>query len=134
MFLGIFLRSMCASQTNWTFMDTLTQIGMGYVFLFLLAYLRTQLVLWLALGLILIGYWFAFAAYELPPTDFDYAAVNVKWGEPGRFEGFMGHWNSNANCASDFDVRFLNEFPRKTPFLLNAVGIRRSTSFRRSPR
>jgi len=122
MFLGIFLRSMGATQTNWTFMDTLTQIGMGYVFLFLLAYLRTQLVLWLALGLILIGYWFAFAYYPLPPADFDYAAVNVKSGEPGRFDGFMAHWDKNANFASDFDIRFLNELPRRTPFTHERSG------------
>ncbi len=32
-FLGIFLRSMHARQTNFTFEDTLTQIGLGYTFL-----------------------------------------------------------------------------------------------------
>jgi heparan-alpha-glucosaminide N-acetyltransferase len=122
MFLGIFLRSMGRPQTNWTFMDTLTQIGMGYVILFLLAYLRTQLVLWLSLGLILIGYWFAFASYPLPSSDFDYAAVNVKPGEPGRFDGFMAHWDKNANLAADFDRRFLNEFPRKTEFRYERSG------------
>jgi predicted acyltransferase len=122
MFLGIFLRSMNAPQTNWTFMDTLTQIGMGYVILFLLAYLRTQLVLWLMLGLILIGYWFAFATHPLPPHDFDYSAVNVHSAEPGRFEGFMAHWNKNANFASDFDRWFLNQFDRKTPFTHERSG------------
>ena len=35
-FLGIFLRSVGEPQTNFTFEDTLTQIGLGYVFLFLL--------------------------------------------------------------------------------------------------
>ena len=34
--LGIFLRSTHSSQTNFTFEDTLTQIGLGYPFLFLL--------------------------------------------------------------------------------------------------
>ena len=34
--LGIFLRSMGRPQTNCTFEDTLSQIGLGYVFLFLL--------------------------------------------------------------------------------------------------
>src|SRR5437773_11803353 len=32
--LGVFQRSVGKSQTNWTFEDTLSQIGMGYVFLF----------------------------------------------------------------------------------------------------
>jgi len=36
--LGIFLRSMYSSQTYFTFEDTLTQIGLGYPFLFLLGF------------------------------------------------------------------------------------------------
>ena len=74
-----------------------------------------------ALGLILIGYWFAFAAYPLPPDDFDFGAVNVK-SHTGRFPGFMAHWDKNANFASDFDIRFLNELPRKTPFTHERSG------------
>src|SRR6478735_12711583 len=44
-FLGIFLRSLERQHTYWTFEDTLTQIGMGYTFLFLLAFtsLRVQI-------------------------------------------------------------------------------------------
>lgn len=37
-FLGIFLRSMHARQTYFTFEDTLTQIGLGYTFLVLLSF------------------------------------------------------------------------------------------------
>ena len=40
--LGIFLRSLSSSQTNFTFEDTLTQIGLGYTFLFLLAFRPTR--------------------------------------------------------------------------------------------
>ena len=36
--LGVFLRSVNRPQTNWTFEDTLTQIGLGYGFLFLLGF------------------------------------------------------------------------------------------------
>ncbi|MBM3289049.1 MAG: DUF5009 domain-containing protein, partial [Candidatus Hydrogenedentes bacterium] len=36
--LGVFLRSTGAPQTRWTFEDTLSQIGMGYGFLFLLGF------------------------------------------------------------------------------------------------
>src|SRR5438270_5663286 len=44
--LGIFLRSMYARQTYFTFEDTLTQIGLGYTFLFLLGFQsrRVQIV------------------------------------------------------------------------------------------
>ena len=40
--LGIFLRSIHSSQTYFTFEDTLTQIGLGYTFAFLLAYCRPK--------------------------------------------------------------------------------------------
>ena len=55
MFLGIFLRSTFRPITNWTFMDTLTQIGMGYIFLFLIAYSRSQIVMWLTFVVIVVG-------------------------------------------------------------------------------
>lgn len=59
-FLGIFLRSVNRPITYFTFEDTLTQIGLGYVFLFLLGWQSVR-VQWLALGVILVGYWLAFA-------------------------------------------------------------------------
>src|SRR5882672_3410224 len=36
--LGVFLRSVGRGQTNWTFEDTLSQIGFGYPILFLLGF------------------------------------------------------------------------------------------------
>ena len=49
--LGVFLRSVGQPQTNFTFEDTLSQIGLGYGFLFLLGFrpMRDQ---WMALGII----------------------------------------------------------------------------------
>ena len=52
-------------QTNFTFEDTLTQIGMGYTFCFLLAFLPPKWQ-WIALGAILLGYWLAWALYPAP--------------------------------------------------------------------
>ena len=43
-------------MTNFTFEDTLTQIGLGYFPLFLLGLARPR-VRWIALGVILVGYW-----------------------------------------------------------------------------
>src|SRR5450755_1013740 len=40
--LGVFLRSMTRTQTNFTFEDTLSQIGLGYFFLFLLGLTRPR--------------------------------------------------------------------------------------------
>jgi predicted acyltransferase len=77
--LGIFLRSMGQNQTNFTFVDTLTQIGFGYVPLFLLGLTRTRWH-WVALIVILIGYWGAFVAYPLPSDDFILDSFHTHFG------------------------------------------------------
>jgi predicted acyltransferase len=120
--LGIFLRSQHASQTYFTFEDTLTQIGLGYPFAFLLAYAppRGQ---WAALGLVLVGYWAAFALYDLPDAGFKYPAVGVPADWPHhQTTGFAAHWAKNSNLAWAFDTWFLNLFPREKPFLFNGGG------------
>lgn len=119
--LGIFLRSMHANQTYFTFEDTLTQIGLGYTFLVLLAFCtpRTQLV---TLGVILFGYWLLFVLYPLPGSDFDYRAVGVPLDWPYNMDGFAAHWNKNTNAAWAFDTWFLNLFPREKVFLYNGGG------------
>src|ERR1041385_5823518 len=60
--LGIFLRSIGRGQTYYTFEDTLTQIGLGYTFLFLIG-LGPARVQWGAFVLMVVGYWAAFALY-----------------------------------------------------------------------
>jgi heparan-alpha-glucosaminide N-acetyltransferase len=105
--LGIFLRSMDHPQTYFTFEDTLTQIGLGYCFLFLLAF-RPPKWQWMALGSILFAYWLAWALY---PT-----------AQPGAFTGLLAHWNKGDNFGNRFDVWFLNLFPRVQPFLHNDGG------------
>ncbi len=121
--LGIFLRSTHASQTNFTFEDTLTQIGLGYTALWLLAWcgIRTQVA---ALVVLLAGYWSWFAFSALPPAGFDPASVGVpaEWMKEHGLTGFAAHWNKNANPAHGFDVWFLNLFPRAKPFLYNGGG------------
>jgi len=119
--LGIFLRSLGRPGLNFTFEDTLTQIGLGYGFLFLLA-LRPMREQWLALGAILAGYWAAFALYPLPAPGFDLAAVGVPNDWPHLLTGFAAHWNKNTNLAWAFDQWFLNLFPRERPFVFNGGG------------
>jgi predicted acyltransferase len=117
-FLGIFLRSLHSLETYFTFEDTLTQIGLGYVFLFLLGFarVRTQVV---TLVLILICFWAAFALYPAPGPQFDYARVGVS---AHNYIGFLSHWNKNSNLSWAFDVWFLNLFPREHPFIFNEGG------------
>ena len=119
--LGVFLRSIDRGQTHWTFEDTLSQIGLGYPFLFLLGLrsFRTHLI---ALGVILGGYWLAWALYPLPGAGFDYAAVGAKADWPHHAEGFAAHWNKHLNVGAAFDRWFLNIFPRPEPFVRHVGG------------
>jgi heparan-alpha-glucosaminide N-acetyltransferase len=118
--LGIFLRSIGRKMTNYTFEDTLTQIGLGYFPLFLIG-LAGPRVRWAALGTILVGYWLAFAAYS-PGEGFDYRAVGVPPDWPHLANGFASHWNKNGNLAWAFDRWFLNLFPRERAFTHNGGG------------
>jgi len=112
-FLGVFLRSLNQPQTFWTFKDTLSQIGLGYGFLYLLA-LRPVRVQWAALAVILAGYWLVFALYPLPGPAFDWSHAGTS---PAKLlPGFAGHWSLNTNPAWAFDVWFLNLFPQAQPF------------------
>lgn len=119
--LGIFLRSQHSPQTNFTFEDTLTQIGLGYVFLFMLGF-KSERWHWGALSAILFGYWLAWALYPAPGPNFDWQAVGVPLNWSHNFTGFASHWNKNSNLGQAFDVWFLNVLPRAKPFLFNGGG------------
>ncbi|MEN0053519.1 MAG: hypothetical protein AAGC65_07610 [Mucilaginibacter sp.] len=119
--LGFFLRSLGADQTNYTFEDTLTQIGMGYTLLVILG-LYSPKVQFSALIIILVGYWLAFALYPLPAAGFDYTATGVPPNWEHNLHGFAAHWNKNTNLAWATDRWFLNLFPRAQPFLFNDGG------------
>jgi predicted acyltransferase len=120
--LGILLRCIHRPPIYVTLEDTLTQIGLGYTFAFLLAFVRPRWQ-WTTLAVILFGYWLAWALYPLPPSGFDYAAVGVplSW-HSHLLHGFAAHWNKNANLGQAFDLWFLNLFPRTSPFLYNGGG------------
>lgn len=121
--LGIFLRSMHSTQTYFTFEDTLTQIGLGYPFLFLLGF-RSPRWQWAALGVVLTGYWLAWALYPVPGPNFDWQTVGVSldWHQHYNYTGFAAHWNKNANLGNAFDQWFLNLLPRENPFVYNGGG------------
>ncbi len=94
--LGIFLRSTNSPQTNFTFEDTLTQIGLGYFFLVLASRLSPR-ALWIFIAALLLAYWAAWAQHP-------------------------GQWTKPENLGSAFDRWFLNLFPRPQPFLENRGG------------
>lgn len=119
--LGVFLRSTGSDHTHWTFEDTLSQIGLGYGFLYLLA-LRSRRVQWGALAAILVGYWIAFAVYPLPGPGFDWASAGADPNWKHNLAGFAAHWNRNTNLAWAFDRWFLNLFPPDGWFKYNGGG------------
>jgi len=121
--LGIFLRSTYGSMTNFTFTDTLGQIGLGYTFAFLLTFVRPRWQ-WTAFAGILFGYWLAWALYPAPGPNFNYPAMGVPadWSNHFNFTGFASHWNKNSNLGQVFDLWFLNLFPRPSRYLFSRGG------------
>jgi predicted acyltransferase len=120
--LGVFLSSNWSKQTNWTFVNVLSQIGLGYVFLFLLLG-RGKAVQFAALTVILVGYTVYFYLHPAPGPDFPWADVGVK-GDWEHMTGWFAYWDKNSNAAAAFDVQFLNLFPRPAgkPFVFNDGG------------
>ncbi len=126
--LGVFLRSMDHSMTYFTFEDTLSQIGFGYPFLFVLGFYSSKVKslkwVWASLVLILFAYWLAWALYPAAPPNFDWQSVGVSpaWNAQHNFTGFAAHWNKNYNFGNHFDQWFLNLFPREHTFIYNEGG------------
>jgi heparan-alpha-glucosaminide N-acetyltransferase len=122
--LGMALVAVHPRQWSWWFDDTLTQIGLAYPFVFLVARRRRR-NWWIGLALILIGYWLVFALYPLPPAGFDYAEVHVssEWLGAHALKGFEAHWQKNSNAAWAFDHWLLNQFPRAAVYTGEETGL-----------
>src|SRR5262249_38458018 len=99
--LSLFLQSTWSKRTDWTFPNVLAQIGLGYVFVFLVAFAKPSVQWMIAFG-ILAAYWLAFAVYPLPPAGFDWNSVGVPpdWKH---LTGFAAHWDKNWNFAAAID-------------------------------
>jgi heparan-alpha-glucosaminide N-acetyltransferase len=106
-------------QTTWIFTNVLAQIGLGYVFLSILARLGWEYCV-AASVMILAGYWFWFFQHPLPSEGFDFASVGAV--KEDLLPGFFGHWSKGLNAAADFDRWLLNVFPHAQPFIVNAGG------------
>jgi len=117
--LGVLLSSNYERTTHFTFVNVLSQIGMGYVFVYLLRG-KGIFVQGLALVTILGGYWYLFYQHPLPGPNFDFHAVKVSQHE--RFPGLYAHWTKNANFAADQDLQFLNLFRRSEPLRFKLFG------------
>jgi heparan-alpha-glucosaminide N-acetyltransferase len=101
--LGVFLSSNSSKQTNWTFVNVLTQIGLGYAFVFLVLKWSWPWQLLAAIA-VLVGYWAYFAFWPMPETS-------GTWPVTPDYATLANHWDKNVNAASDFDAKFLNMLP-----------------------
>ncbi len=111
--LGIAVRLYDARALDWTLNDVLAQIGLGYIFLFLL-WGRSRRLQVAVVGLILAGYWALFVFWPEPAT------APLPWPQP--FSGLAAHWNGGTNPAQRLDLWFLNLLPRATPFTGHSGG------------
>jgi predicted acyltransferase len=121
--LGFFLSSTGSQPPGHLLVNVLTQIGLGYFFVYLLRGRGVGVQL-AALTAVLCGYWLWFACFPLPPERFQYETVGVT-GSVGKLEGFFAHWNKNTNAAAFFDrwlMNLLPAYPSDKPFEYNREG------------
>ena len=104
--MGVFLASQRSDSTNWIFTNVLAQIGLGYIFAYLLLGRSTAVQLG-ALMMILVGYW-GFFVWNPPPADYDYSAVKASREDGEIYEEEFAPWSKNANAGHFFDEWFLN--------------------------
>jgi predicted acyltransferase len=112
--------------------NVLTQMGLGYTFLFLLwqRTFRTQAI---AAGGILLFTWLLFILYPGSGLNIERGASEVgvapAWSQE-HLEGIDPSWHKNANVAHDFDTWFLNLLPHKALFTAeNSKQVRKPFAF-----
>jgi heparan-alpha-glucosaminide N-acetyltransferase len=122
--LGVFLSSNWDSSTNWTFMNVLSQIGLGYAFLFLL-WRRNTVVQLSVVTILLVVTWLAYTRYPTAGIDLQQGdpqvGVTAEWAQE-HLAGIAPAWHKNANVGHALDVRILNRLPRSEPFEFNSGG------------
>jgi predicted acyltransferase len=110
---------------NARFVNVLTQIGLGYVFVFLLLRRSPRFQLG-AIAVILTGHWLLFASYPTPGPGYDFAAAGANPAD--LLPGFWAHWSKNVSLSADFDRWLLNLFPNDKLFV-NQVGSTTTLNF-----
>lgn len=117
--LGIFLISNNKPSTDFSFVNVLTQIGLGYLVVYAVAQSSRPLAPFVAAA-ILAAYWLLFAFWPIGSQELA-AQLNLPIDRQ-QLAGFGAHWNQHLNPAASFDRWFLNLFPRETPFVFNRGG------------
>ena len=116
-FLGIFLTSN-GPLTRWWMTNVLTQMGLGYTFLFLL-WGRSFKIQSIVAGAVLVSTWLIYVLYPGSGLDLDRGAsevnVSADWAQE-HLQGVDASWHKNANAGHAFDTWFLNLMPESAPF------------------
>ena len=122
--LGVFLISNSKDTTTWSLMNVLTQIGLGYTFLFLL-WNRNTRIQSISVITILLSTWLLYVLYPssglTPVNGSEQVGVPQNWASQ-HLDGIPSAWHKNANVGHATDLWLLNQFPRMTPFLYNGGG------------
>ncbi len=122
--LGIFLISNSRPSTEWSLMNVLTQIGLGYPFLFLLwgRSVRTHAI---AAAALLLGTWLLYVLWPTrgidPAQGAPQVGVTAAWAKQNLAEVGPA-WHKNANAGHAIDLWLLNLLPRREPFTFNGGG------------
>lgn len=122
--LGVLLSSTGSKSTNWSFMNVLTQIGLGYPFLFLM-WRRHVVAQFVVVALLLVGTGLLYTNYSSAGIDVDQGnpalGIDAAWAKE-HLEDVPRAWHKNANVGNAVDVVVLNWFPREKPFEYNSGG------------
>ena len=122
--LGIFLISNSKRSTEWMLTNVLTQIGLGYAFLFLLwqRSLRTHIITAIAL---LAGTTALYLSFGRAGVDLARGAPEVSvpaaWAQQ-HLANVPPAWHKGANIGHALDTQVLNLLPRREPFRFNVGG------------
>lgn len=118
-FLGIFLISNRRPTTDWSLMNVLTQIGLGYAFLFLLAGRSLKVQGTVAVAILVLT-WLLYVGYGVLYPDavgIDLARGNLAVGvsrdwAQAHLTGIGPAWHKNANVGHALDLWLLNLLPQ----------------------
>lgn len=122
--LAIFLSSGSSRSTNWTLMNVLAQIGLGYPFLFLL-WGKSPRFHAITAAVLLAGTWALYAFHSGAGLDLakgnPQVGVTAAWAQQNLAD-VGAAWHKNANVGHAIDTWLLNQFPRREAFVFNSGG------------
>ncbi|WP_417850022.1 hypothetical protein [Thalassoglobus sp.] len=108
--LAVFLYSQGNDSTNWMFTNVLGQIGLGYFFVYLMLgfprWAQISAFVVILIGTTLAGQ-FVPLSQEFVPEE-----VNASYERGEIFAEPYRQWSKNWNVFHEFDLWFLNQFPR----------------------